>query len=237
MLNEHDHGDTSKICPESSTLPEVAHDDLKAKMKEAQAASDAVKAHDDDSLVLGGLFGEALTAVKRQLNHGEYGKFCKDDLKRSASACSLYVRIYESRDDIQPALDWAAKKGHPLAHRRAVRPVLTLIADWRKSQHGESPAAPKAMQKPSQIIAELRVRLKHAEAEFVDMRDIVPPEGGARVMELVIALTANDMTAMDELVGIARDYHWRLRDLVAMQSCTTVQLLLPAPAVSIDAHR
>jgi hypothetical protein len=235
MFNEPEN----QICPESSQdLDHLAHDDLTAKMQNAKKASDAVKAHDDDSLVLGGLFGEALTAVKRGLNHGEYGKFCKDDLKRSASACSLYVRIYESREDIQPALDWAAEAGHPLANCRAVRPVLKVIGDYKKrGQQGESPAAPKAPQKPSQIIAELRQRLEHAEADFIDMRDIVPPEGGARVMELVVALTANDMTAMDELVGIARDYHWRLRDLVAMQSCTTVQLSMTAAEASAEAHR
>ncbi len=230
-------GDLEKkiLEDDSSTVPDPARDDLTAKKKKAKEASDALNANESDSLDLGIRFGEALTMVKLQLKHGEYGKYCKDDLNRSASSCSLYTRIFESREDVRPALNWAAEKGHPLARCRSIRPVLKVIGDWKKVlQHGDSEPAPSPQQKPSKIIAELRQRLAHAEEEFVGMRDTVPPDVNARVMQLVVALAGFDMTAIEELAGIARDYHWRLRDLVAMQNCTAVQVSLLAPEVSAD---
>ncbi len=231
----------NEICPESSQdLDDLAHDGLTAKMKEAKAASDAVKANDEEGLVAGQLFGEALTKVKPELKHGEYGKFCKDELHRSSSSCSLYVRLYKSRDDVQDALDWAVETGHPSAHCRAVREVLKVIGDYKKrGEQGDSaPApAPKAPQKPSQVIAQLSRLLELANKEFIHIRDPLFSEDEARVMELVVALSAHDMTAIEGLVKLAGLYHWRLRDLVEIEMSTAVRLSLPAPAVSADAHQ
>jgi hypothetical protein len=227
----------NQICPESSQdLDDLAHDDLTAK-ENAKKASDAINANDDDGLVLGELFGEALTIVKPKLKHGEYGNFCKDELHRSSSSCSLYVRIYESRADVRPALAWAAKTEHPLAHRRSVREVLKVITDWKKASYADGAPAPEAPQKPSRDIAQLTRLLELANDEFIAMRDSLSWEDEARAVDLVAALSVNDMTAIDELAGIARDYHWRLGDLVEIEMSTAVRLSLPAPAVSADAHQ
>jgi hypothetical protein len=147
------------------------------------------------------------------------------------------VRLFKGRADVQPALAWAAETKHPLADRRSVREVLKVMGDWKQAKQGDSvPApAPKARQKPSQTIAQLSRLLKLANDEFIHIRDPLFSEDEARVMELVVALSAHDMTAIEDLVKLAGLYHWRLRDLVEIEMSTSVRLSLPAPAVSADA--
>lgn len=227
MLNEHDNDDTSKICPESLPFPEVAQDDFATKAERAKEAVAAVKANENSGLDLAMVAGEKLTILHAATVRGQWGKTLKD-IEVSASSSSIYTRLYESRDDVQDALDWAVETGHPSAHRRRVPEVLKLIGDWKKAQQGGSvPApAPKARQKPHETIADLRQRLEHAEGKLVRMGDVLSLEleDDARVMEVLALAAANDTTAIEKLAGLAQRYHRCLRDLVAIQTCNVLQV-------------
>ena len=50
------------------------------------------------------------------------------------------------------------------------------LADWKKVTQGDSASAPRARRKASEIIAELKQQLADAEADFIALRDPLPPE-------------------------------------------------------------
>ena len=53
--------------------------------------------------------GAAIMAAKDALPHGALTNWYKNVLRRSESWCSLYCRLYQDRDILQEALDWAAR--------------------------------------------------------------------------------------------------------------------------------
>jgi hypothetical protein len=237
MFNDRDNDHTSKLCSDTLTLPNVAHADFTAKLQRAKAASDALNANDKHSFDLAQLFGETLTILKADLKHGQFGKVCKDALNRSASSCALYMRAYESREDMHPALAWAVQTGHRWAHCRSVERVLKVIADWKMAQRGESPAAPRARRNNKEILAQMQQRLDEDDAEFIAMRDDVPLEVGAKIELLAAAASAGDDSANEEIAKIARQFHWRRRDLVVHhQISSALQVSEPTAEVPAEAQ-
>jgi hypothetical protein len=162
--------------------------------------------------------GAAVSRAKDALDHGQFRKWCSETLHRSPSWCSSHRRLYEQRADLEPALNWAAERGHPWANCHSVELLLKLIAAWNDR---DKEAAPKARQDARKVIAELRQPLEQSrkeleenEKDFVALRDDLPSETMARVAELTAMppVVAADI-ATQELAEIARRYHWRLRDL------------------------
>jgi hypothetical protein len=217
---------------ENSIRADVAGDDYTTEALRALAALDA---HGNDHMGLMLQFGEAVAKAKGCLKHGEFTKWCQEDLKRCPSWISAHRRLFENREDLQPALAWAAATGHRWAECYSVERLLKLIADWKATQ-GDSASAPRARRKATDIIAELKQQIADAEADFIALRDPLPPDVAARAAELAAPPAANDAAAKEELAGIARRFHWRFRDLVHRDTCSAQQVSKPAPEVSAGAQ-
>ena len=213
--------------------PQVARDDFTVEALRALAELDA-HGHGHRGIML--RFGEAVSKAKAQLNHGEFTPWCENTLKRKPSWCAAHKRLYECGGDLDAARAWAKETGHRWADCNSVERLLGIVGDWRKAKRGVSPSAPKARQKTSEIIAELRRRLAEDDADFVALRDALPPEIEARVAELLAAIAAGDVAAKEEIAEIARKYHWRFRDLVQRETCGAPQVSDPSPEVSADAQ-
>ena len=171
--------------------------------------------------------GEAVAKAKACLRHGEFTNWCRKDLKRGPSWISAHRRLFESRQDLEPALAWAAATGHRWASCSSVERLLAIIGDWKKATQGDSASPPTARRKASEIIAELRQQLADAKADFVGLRDPLPPQVDARATELAAPAAADDVAAKEELAEIARRFHWRYCDLVHRETCGAPQLSKP----------
>jgi hypothetical protein len=213
--------------------PQGARDDFTVEALRALAELDA-HGHGHRGIML--RFGEAVSKAKAQLNHGDFTPWCENTLKRKPSWCAAHKRLYECGGDLDAARAWAKETGHRWADCNSVERLLGIVGDWRKAKRGVSPSAPKARQKPSEIIAELRRRLAEDDADFLALRDALPPEIEARVAELLAAIAAGDVAAKEEIAEIARKYHWRFRDLVQRETCVATQVSDPSPEVSADAQ-
>lgn len=205
---------------ENSIRADVAGNDYTTEALRALAALDA---HGRGRIEFMLRFGEALAKAKAHLKHGAFTRWCEDTLKRSPSWCSAHRRLFEGREDLQPALAWAAETGHRWAQCFSVERLLTLISAWKTATHGDSAPPPTARRKASEIIAELRQQLADAKADFVGLRDPLPPEVDARATELAAPAAANDVAAKEELAEIARRFHWRYCDLVHRETCGAPQ--------------
>ena len=140
---------------------------------------------------------------------------------------SAHRRLFESREDLGPALAWAAETGHRWASCYSVERLLKIVADWKKATQGDSASAPKPRPKASEIIADLRQQLADAEAEFIALRDPLPAEFDVRARELAARAGGNDAAAKEELEELARHFHWRYRDLLDRETCSAPQVSKP----------
>ena len=151
-------------------------------------------------------------------------RWCADVLMRAPSWCSAHRRLFEARDDLQPALAWAAATGHRWANCLSVERLLRLIADWKKATRGESVPTPKTRRKLAEIITDLRQQLSDAKRDIEALRDPLPQEVEGRLAELAAGARADNLAAMEELKKIARQFHWRYRDLLDHESCGAPQV-------------
>ena len=172
-------------------------------------------------------FGEAVDKAKGSLKHGEFTKWCREVLKRCPSWVSAHRRLFEGREDLRPALAWAAETGHCWASCYSVERLLKIIADWKKAARGDGASAPKPRRKDSEIIAHLRQQLADAKADFIALRDPLPPEFDVRARELAARAAGNDAAAKEELEELARHFHWRYRDLLDRETCSAPQVSKP----------
>lgn len=191
---------------------------------DALAALDAAQV---GQLQLALRFGETLDVAKDRLGHGKFRRWCAEFLRRSPSWCAAHLRLYRQRGDLEKARAWAVATGHRWAHVHSVERLLKVIADWRASlPEGDVRAArAKRSARPSQkeMIADLETRLTAAigrlakaegrlaedDAEFVALRDPLPPEVEERAADLA---TATEDAAREELAALARQVHWRRGD-------------------------
>jgi hypothetical protein len=204
--------------------PVEASDDFTRDARDALAALEAhasSSAKDHVALML--RLGETLARARKRVGHGEFTRWCEDNLQRKPSWCAAHRRLFEASKDLEPAREWAAQTGHPWAKCRSVERLLRVVNDFRRGNGGAIAAAPRRRRKASEIIAELRQRLEEAEADFAALRDPLLPEEKARAAELAAAMEGDDFAAREELATLARKRHWRLRDLVA-QSCGAPQV-------------
>jgi hypothetical protein len=217
---------------ENSIRPDAVGDDYTTVALRALAALDA---HGNDHMDLMLQFGEAVAKAKGCLKHGEFTNWCREDLKRSPSWISAHRRLFEGRQDLQPALAWAAATGHRWASCYSVERLLKIVSDWKKATQGDSASAPRTRRKATDIIAELKQQLADTEADFIALRDPLTQEADARATELA-ARAANDVAAKEELAEIARRFHWRYRDFLHRDTCSAQQVSKPAPEVSAGAQ-
>jgi hypothetical protein len=220
MLNDEKIGDT-QIANATLSSPDAASDDFTDEALRALAELDA-NGKDHIGLML--RFGEAASKAKAHLKHGDFMRWCRETLQRRPSWISSHRRLFEARDDLELALEWAATTGHRWAHCNSVERLLAVVADWRKAQAGDSGSAPRARRRAADIIADLRQQLADAESDFIALRDPLPQEVEGRLPELAAAARAHNLAATDELKRIARQFHWRYRALLDHESCGAPQV-------------
>jgi hypothetical protein len=225
MLSDNEIGHPAKISEKSDDSDDVARDDF---TDDALAALAELEAQGSEHVTLLLLFGEAVSKAKARLKHGEFNSWCTDVLKKSPSWVSAHRRLFEGRGDLEPAIAWAASTRHRWANCHSVERLLKLIAEWKKATRGDSAAAPRARKTASEIIAELRQRVADDEEEFIALRDPLPAEVQARVVELAAVPADSNLAAKEELAELAVRFHWRPRDLVA-ETCSAPQVSRPTP--------
>jgi hypothetical protein len=240
-MTDHDHPTINRASDEKAIVEGIknsisAHAADDGYTAEALRALAALEAHGNGHMDLILQFGEAVDKAKGSLKHGEFTKWCREDLKRCPSWVSAHRRLFEGREDLRPALAWAAATGHRWASCYSVERLLKIIADWKNATRGDSASAPKPRPKASEIIADLRQQLADAKADFESLRDPLTREAEARATELAARAAANDAAAKEELEELARRFHWRYRDLAHRETCSAPQLSKPTAEVWRDAR-
>jgi Toprim domain len=186
---------------------------------EVLGALKELDAHGHAGLPLMLRFGEALSNAKEELKYNQFGRWCREALRRSPSWCSAYRRLYESRADLESALAWAAATRHRWANCRSVERLLKIVADWRKVTQGDGAAAPRTRRKKRATVAHLELEeiapqlqkiLAEAEGAFETVR-----------FELWLMAPPDDDSAKGELVALGKRFRSRLRELD--ERCSALQ--------------
>jgi hypothetical protein len=230
MLNDNNHSHREKISTGSEDPDDIARADFTA---DALAALKALDAHGNDHIELLLQFGKTVSKAKTRLKHGQFNQWCGDVLKKSPSWVSSHRRLYESHEDLKQARTWALDAGHRWANCHSIERLLKLIGEWKKATCGDG-ATPRAREKRSDTIAELRQRLSEAEQDFIALRDEVPPEVKTQVAELAPLFSKENAAAKEKLAELARQFHWRLLDFVA-EICSALQVSPPVPKEAVIA--
>ena len=82
--------------------------------------------------------GETLATARDRVGHGKFTRWCEDNLQRKPSWCSAHRRLFEARNDIEPAREWAAATGHRWAKCHSVERLLRVVGDFRRVKSGDS---------------------------------------------------------------------------------------------------
>ncbi len=129
-----------------------------AATAEAIAAIADLDAHRTDQIRLSLAVCEVISNARGSLEQGEFTGWRRDDLKKSPSWCSAYRRLFESREDLEAALAWAAMTEHKCASCRSVELLLKIITEWKRAARGDSAVAPKTRRKGDAIVVQVRRR-------------------------------------------------------------------------------
>jgi hypothetical protein len=164
--------------------------------------------------------GAAIVAAKDALPHGTLTRWYRDKLKRSESWCSQYCRLYQDRDLLQEALDWATRTSHRLAGCRGVEQLLKIIVDYKVKVLGadapatRTPRVPKPLAAKAlseEISSQLHGLLADAEEDFEALRE-----------EAVTAPLSDTENIRETFLSLIGRVERRLRDLV--ETCTGMQV-------------
>jgi hypothetical protein len=163
--------------------------------------------------------GAVIDAAKKTLRHGTLTDWYKTGVKRSESWCSQYWRLYNDKDYLREAIDWADRTSHKLSGCYGIDHLLKLVADYKRIVLGTNPPAPRtpwapkpdtAKARPEEMVARLLKIAAEAEADLAGLRlevETAPSPDGGDARAALVALIAR-----------AED---RLRDFAA---CTGMQV-------------
>jgi hypothetical protein len=99
--------------------------------------------------------GAAVCAARKAIPHGSLTGWYRNEVKRSESWCSQYCRLYEDRDKLQAAIDWATRTNQKLADSRGIEQLLKIIASYKVKVLGAEGTSRKATRGVSRIGAKL----------------------------------------------------------------------------------
>jgi hypothetical protein len=145
------------------------------------------------------LLGRAISAAKDDLDRGELTKWYREKLKRSQSWCSQYYRLYNDREILPNALDWATKERHRLADYRGIEQLLKITADYKVNvlKLPGPPSRPRASEQVAakaaaeEITSHLHELLVDAAKDFQGLREEVqtaPPSDVGDAREQLLSL-------------------------------------------------
>jgi len=232
-------GAKSKKAPVAKAKQKLTPEEEKALITNAKDALAALDAHGDDYLAKMLAFGEAAHQAKASKPHGEFKNWCQQNLNRSPSWVSNYRRLFEERAYLQDALAWAREENHKWANCRSVERLSKVIAEFKartSDETSESTTAPKPPQKAKEVIAELQHRLMETEEEFMPLRDLLPPEVMTQTRAWATASATGDAEAKEALAAFTQACHSRLRQLLADQTSSALEVSEPAPVAQNDLY-
>jgi len=113
----------------------------------------------------------AVAALKADLPHGEFGRFCTETLQISSTYRARLLRLAEVGDHVREALAWAATQEHRLAECQSAQNLIKVVDDWfNKDKPAEPKAKTQAGKRSQDIIAEQERVIEEA-AALVQERD------------------------------------------------------------------
>jgi len=212
MFDEPKNADSSQtgletVCQLSAdlnALPQITEKLLRVMAELASNGEQGLPLHLES--------GELLCQVKKKKKRGEFGSYCKNVLDRSPSFCSSRMRLYKSKEDLEPAREWAKGKRHRYKDCQSPERLLILLADWRRDMKGGEGAHLTQDKPKANRIGDLKKQLEENEREFVALRDLLDAEDIAEAKRLA---PLDDETSKAALGALARQRHWRVRDLIA----------------------
>ena len=152
-------------------------------------------------------------------------------------SCELVRAVERAKIKVSTAAkatDLSAKLQRQVAEKALAgdfKAARAIVAQDLRARPGVEPLTLRQMLlKEKRINAELREALEEANADFISLRDPLPEDAAARAAELTALAAAHDDAAKDELEALARQHHWRLRDLIA-EYCLHSEPADPSPAV------
>ena len=118
--------------------------------RDALDALDALEAHASssakDHVALMVRLGETLAAARERVGRGKFTRWCEDNLHRKPSWCAAHRRLFDARNDLEPAREWAAATGHRWAKCHSVERLLRVVdileggraapSPWRRDGDG-----------------------------------------------------------------------------------------------------
>jgi hypothetical protein len=169
MLNEYTEDTQGSLLDQHSSDAPAKHE-----MKEAaRSAMAELRAHGKVGLVRNLAAAAAIAALKEGLPHGEFGRFCTEELQISSAYRARLLRLDEVRGHVKEALDWAATQKHRLAECQSVQNLIKVVDDWLKKDRLPDPKSDSKAQerrRSKDIIAE-QERVIQETAALVKERD------------------------------------------------------------------
>jgi hypothetical protein len=118
---------------------------------------EAIADLDDDSRIEKMLrVGAAICAARKVMPHGSLTNWYRNDVKRSESWCSQYCRLFEDREKLQPAIEWATRTNQKLADARGIEQLLKTVASYKVKVLGEKGPSRKGTRADSRNAAKTR---------------------------------------------------------------------------------
>jgi len=211
----------SELHDIAPTAPDSEFNELDRLTAEAKTALGELDDHNEQHVGLALKVGSLIASAKKTLPHGEFQDWC-NALGRSPSWCSAYRRLFENREHVQAALEWASATKHKWAPCRSVERLLKLIAEYKKTT-GAVPDGTRRKETASDGAAALEKRLNGCEKTFVAMVDAVAPFWVPRAFKLIAE--GDPRKALAEL---ALRIHARASD--PDESCSALQVWPPEAA-------
>jgi hypothetical protein len=153
----------------------------------------------------------AVAALKNNLPHGEFGRFCTETLQISATYRARLIRLHEIRDHLSEALGWAATQKHRFAECQSAHNLIKVVDDWfnkDKSPKSKSDSKTQARRRSKDSIAE-QERVIQDTAALVKERDKAISE-----QEFEIATRDDVIADLERRLAECEDDIAALRDLL-----------------------
>jgi hypothetical protein len=215
---------TDDTHPKIGIPADLSQQTLDSITEKALTALEEFDAHGRKSIELSVALGGYIAMAKGLQPHGQFTLWCQNTLKHGTSQCALHRRLYEARDHINTARDWAKTNGLPHHDSESPERVLKLISVWKKrdATQGSSGKEPKD-DCAKDCADKVRAILKADETVKAFRKTMT--SGIAPTMErAAAAIFAHQCSSGVDLLSRSQEYLALLLNRLADQTCGTPQV-------------
>jgi hypothetical protein len=197
-----------------------------SSMATAMKAIEALREHGDAGVTRNLEAAAAVAAVKTTLPHGQFGRFCKNQLRISTSYRARLLKLDSLKEHVRDALFWATTQKHRLAECQSARNLLDLVREWQNKD--EPPKAKTATKKRD---AQPERNDAAATESAIQLEVDVATDHEKTISELRLEVARRDATISDLRRKLAeRDQEIAtLRDQSSREPRDKVQVAKPSP--------